>query len=102
MAWSTIHDYINDPAGFEAHHRQWQSQGRGAGMPNIVETGSMDIKTTEKVGIDELAALREVADVARAYLDRTLPRMVGYDLFAAGRLADALNAYSEALDGRTA
>ena len=25
-AWSTVQDYINDPAGFEAHHRQWKAQ----------------------------------------------------------------------------
>lgn len=29
MAWDTIHDYINDPAGFEAHHRQFKAQGGG-------------------------------------------------------------------------
>lgn len=25
MGWNTIQDYINDPAGFESHHRQWKA-----------------------------------------------------------------------------
>ena len=27
MPWNTIQDYINDPAGFDAHHKQWVAQG---------------------------------------------------------------------------
>ena len=63
MAWDTVHDYIRDPAGFEAHHRQWEAL-----------CGSM---TSEQVSTNpiiyesdlRLTALEAVADAARAIVD---------------------------------
>ena len=60
MPWDTIHDYINDPAGFDAHHRQWKAQEGEI-------KAEADHKTTwpwER----HLCMLEAVADAARTVL----------------------------------
>ena len=60
MPWDTIHDYINDPAGFDAHHKQWVAQG------GDMSGGEVSTNPIICNGDMRLAYLEAIADAARA------------------------------------
>lgn len=99
MAWNTVHDYINDPAGFEAHHRQWKAQG--AHWHTAVSKAFQFCEAEQARGAEQshdlsrVLALEVIADAARVYMAlwrRLVEDGVSFTLTAEGQaLMDALN-----------
>lgn len=106
MAWNTVHDYINDPGGFEATHRRFKAATGGVNaaalylMENPVDAHGARVRDPchyHKIALAEAQRhahkLEAVADAARAYVwvereGDDMEKCIAYF----GALGDALDA----------
>jgi len=69
MSWNTIDDYINDPAGFDAHHRQFKAMENGMANEQILADSNVKPGGNYVSGVGTLPPytrkLEAVANAAR-------------------------------------